>query len=59
MDIIPVSEITKNQLDDLNIIYNGNLTSLSDSERSIWKSQLIKEGYVWNDLDGWGYWSLI
>lgn len=56
--IIPASNITKNQLEELNAQYNGNLKSLTDIELSIWKYHLIKNGYIWNDLDGWGYWSI-
>ena len=57
MITIPASEITMDQLEELNILYNGN-TTMTESERSIWKAQLIEAGYVWNDLDGWGYWSI-
>ena len=56
--VIPSDKITKNQLEELNIIYNGNLISMTDDERYIWKSLLIKNGYEWNDLDGWGFWSI-
>lgn len=56
--ITPIDEITRDQLDELNTQYNGNLRSMTEYDRSSWKSQLIAEGYTWNDLDGWGYWSV-
>lgn len=56
--IIPVNKVTNDQLEELNTLYNGNLNSMSKSERSIWKSSLTAAGYTWNDFDGWGYWSI-
>lgn len=56
--VIPIDEISNDQLEKLNATFNGNLLMLTSKELSIWKSNLIKEGYIWNDLDGWGFWSL-
>ena len=58
MQVISASEITNIQLLQLNISFNGNTDCLSPLDYSMWKSDLIKAGYTWNDLDGWGYWSV-
>lgn len=58
MKVIPINKITKKQLDTLNTQYNGNLKSMTNTEYLKWKTDLIKEGYIWNDLDGWGFWSI-
>ncbi len=56
--VYPPNLISSEQLEDLNKKYNGNLLALTSLEYAIWKNNLIKMGYIWNDIDSWGYWTI-
>ena len=55
--IVPIWMITKKKLDKLNKQYNCN-TNDTNINKSEWKESLLKAGYIWNEIDGWGYWSI-